>query len=140
MCMADGNWTEFSTNREQTARKAHRCGDCSRTIEPGERYLYAAGKSEGYFFTAKMCAHCWAACQWLSIVCRGWMYGGVWEDLELHFVDEPPPITSLDLGRLLVVRNNQFRTRSGEPIDPEVIRYVAERAANRTMGIIDQAA
>lgn len=134
--MAGDVWTEFSTERERTARKAHRCGECWRVIQVGERYVGAAGKSEGDFWSAKQCAHCHAATQWLAIVCRGWLYGGVWEDLEDHRW-EPRPIWSLDLGRLIVWYRRGFRNPDGSLVDPLVLRDIAERGARRTMRLLE---
>lgn len=33
--------------RERTARKPHRCGNCTRPIRPGERYLATAAAPNG---------------------------------------------------------------------------------------------
>ena len=49
-----------------TARKRHRCGVCSRFIEPGEAYWRQAGL-DGTAWTNKTCEHCeritWAYCR-----------------------------------------------------------------------------
>lgn len=47
---------------ERKARKEHRCQECGRTIEPGERYRYwchVGGEFSEGKQTDKMCAHCW---------------------------------------------------------------------------------
>lgn len=44
------------------ARKEHKCRECKRTVQPGERYRYWKGLVEReYFETFKMCEHCWTA-------------------------------------------------------------------------------
>lgn len=48
------------TSGERTARKAHHCDECGRTIEPGETYRYWTVKDfyDNRVRTDKMCAHC----------------------------------------------------------------------------------
>ena len=41
-----------------TARKDHRCGECGRTIKPGEEYEIYKGKYEGKIYTEKTCLDC----------------------------------------------------------------------------------
>ena len=55
---------EFYQSEMRKARKAHRCGECSRTIEPGETYQYASGKCEGEMYDAKTCSLCLALIEW----------------------------------------------------------------------------
>lgn len=45
---------------KRTARKAHRCIECNRTINPGETYEYWTWAMDGSVDTAKLCAHCQA--------------------------------------------------------------------------------
>ena len=40
-----------------TAQKAHRCDDCGRTIDPGEKYQRGVGL-DGTAWTWKRCDHC----------------------------------------------------------------------------------
>lgn len=42
----------------RTARKAHRCDLCDRTIQPGETYESSTNIWEGSFLTWKACGHC----------------------------------------------------------------------------------
>jgi ribosomal protein S27E len=49
---------DFNSTIYRTARKAHRCEECGRTIEPGERYSRTAAVWEGDFFTNVACLHC----------------------------------------------------------------------------------
>lgn len=91
---------EFFFAGTRTARKAHQCYECSRTICPGERYHCARGKSDGTFDQFKLCAHCDAASGWLSVVCHGYLYGGIGEELREHW-EENPDFRSIGLGRLI---------------------------------------
>lgn len=50
--------SDFNSTLIRKARKAHRCEECWRTIEPGEEYERAAGSWAGDFFTNVACAHC----------------------------------------------------------------------------------
>ena len=49
---------DFNSVKRPTARKPHRCDECRRTIEPGEKYERTAAVWEGDFFTNVACAHC----------------------------------------------------------------------------------
>lgn len=46
------------TQTTPTARKAHRCGSCGRTIAPREKYRRGAGMDGSTAWTYKECAHC----------------------------------------------------------------------------------
>lgn len=87
MCMTDGDPAEWHREEYRKARKAHKCGECCRTIEPGERYEFVCGSWEGHIETHRTCWHCLAAREWLSKVCNGWLYGMVREDLHEHYLE-----------------------------------------------------
>lgn len=109
MCMVDQAEDSFVADvREQTARVAHTCGECGRTIEPGERYRVGGGVCDGEWWTGKMCVHCWAARSWLSVQCNGWLWGGVLEDLEEHW-QESPLLRSHWLGRAILGMRRRWR-------------------------------
>lgn len=119
MCMVDGadtDWTPFATV-ERRARKEHRCGECGRTIEPGESYWILGGVAEGTIYRTKTCAHCKAGpCAWLVKHCRGYLLEGVLEDIEEHW-DYPDPALGLggmaEVGRLLVSMRRRWRRHDG---------------------------
>lgn len=75
-----GESNEFHAACMRTARKGHSCCECNRTIEPGERYEYAAGKYDGHFFAEKTCAECAAIRD--ALVCGSYVYGQLWEAIE----------------------------------------------------------
>lgn len=76
----DGN--EFYAEAMRKARKPHRCCECYRTIQPGERYAHAAGLSSGADrpFTAKTCEECHDIRE--ALVCGSWIFEVLWEQIE----------------------------------------------------------
>jgi hypothetical protein len=54
---ADGEWQRFESGMKK-AIKQHKCGECHRTIQPGEMYERAGGLSDGTWFHHKTCADC----------------------------------------------------------------------------------
>lgn len=87
MCRVDLNDcpSEFYTCDQVIARKVHRCGECGREIQIGERYERVAGKWDGEFDSHKTCLHCVVARRWLLEACDGWIFGEVFEDLLEHW-------------------------------------------------------
>lgn len=69
------------------ALKSHRCGECGREIESGERYERVTSLHDGTWDTFKTCDHCQAARKWLMLVCGGWVHDRVGEDLRGHLED-----------------------------------------------------
>lgn len=106
MCMADsGEYNTFSRTVEPRARKAHRCDECGRTIEAGERYRRSSALFDGRFDEFKMCWHCRVAAQWLEKNCDGYLTQGVHEDIREHideyrgvYVHTLRPLKRLDIG------------------------------------------
>ena len=43
---------------KRTARKAHRCCECTKEIQPGEQYVEQAGCWDGSWQTYKQCCFC----------------------------------------------------------------------------------
>jgi hypothetical protein len=86
MCMVDGadGCNEFSRTTHHTARKEHKCAECHRAIEPGERYTYDSWKYDGDFASSKRCAHCNVSAQWLRENCGGFLIYGIYEDIQEH--------------------------------------------------------
>lgn len=58
--MCDGGFEpwDFFDSRERLARKPHKCLECEREIEPGERYLSWRGRVYGDFAHGAVCAFC----------------------------------------------------------------------------------
>lgn len=112
MCMIDDcdERVNILSDREYTARKPHKCGECGRQISPGERYKVEFGVISGHTERYKTCAHCLVARQWLSDNCGGWVYEGIEEDFREHAQD----YQRFDLCRVAVGMANQWETRKGQ--------------------------
>lgn len=96
----------------RTARKPHLCFECGRIIAKGERYRYATGKHpdnpRGGWDEFKLCVHCNAAAQWLIVMCNGYLFGGIGEELREHW-DEEWRLRSVGLARLIIGIDNRWR-------------------------------
>lgn len=49
---------EWIRHTERTAKKAHVCTECQKTIEPGSKYRDVCGVWEGDFSTYRQCLRC----------------------------------------------------------------------------------
>jgi hypothetical protein len=116
VCMIDGaDPLKLHHSGAVRARIQHRCDECGRTIEPGELYDRAAGlgwEQAAHWWTWKTCWHCCAAREWLRIVCEGWLYESVREDLEEHW-EESWEYRTVWLGRAILGMRRQWRRRDG---------------------------
>lgn len=112
MCMIDdADPCDFEVSEYPRARKEHRCEECGRAIQPGERYRRTAQKFDGYVSAWKTCAHCEAAASYLVEHCNGYVVGGVREDLEEHWCERAPD--RLFLARAIVGIRRQWSRRDG---------------------------
>jgi hypothetical protein len=66
-----------------TARKEHRCGECSETIAPGSRYERVTGVWDGRPDTLKTCLSCVEIRDHFACG-NGFTYGQLWEDIEAN--------------------------------------------------------
>ena len=57
---------EFSSTSIRTARKTHKCCECDRVVNPGDKYEYFTGKFDGGMFTYKTCLTCSQVRKWLA--------------------------------------------------------------------------
>lgn len=96
------------------AVKAHKCGECRRTIQPGEQYEVTSGAYDGNWETYKTCQHCLSVRKWLSKVCNGWIFTMVGEDLLEHFREG----YGLWLGRAYIGIKKGWKRRDGSPMKP----------------------
>lgn len=119
---------EFFSESFRTAAKDHRCRECYRTIAKGERYSYDAGKWNGEFRSVKTCAHCVVARQWIQIVCGGWVYTEVLEELIEHWQEETE-LRSITLARLIAgMKQKWHEGRDPVPAIEKVRESVPSRA------------
>ncbi len=71
---------DFSTTETRTARKPHRCYECKRGIQPGEKYEHVIGKYDGKFSIYDTCALCVEIRD--AFTCgNAWYYGQLWEEM-----------------------------------------------------------
>ncbi len=116
MCMIGGcdEFVEVLSATQPAARKPHKCIECFRTINPGEQYDRHEGILEGEWMTYKTCLQCLSVREWLAVVCSGWMYGGVLEDIREHFHEG----YGIWLGRATVSMKKKWRKRDGTLMAP----------------------
>lgn len=65
-------------NQNRTARKAHRCCECHKIINPGEQYRYDSGIWDGEPQSFKTCLDCVSI---QSVYFCEWTFGEIWNDL-----------------------------------------------------------
>lgn len=58
MCYTYDDYPEFYDSVVRKARKAHKCDECGKPIEPGQLYYYGSGKFDGDFYEIKECRRC----------------------------------------------------------------------------------
>jgi len=64
----------FYTETWPTARKAHRCTLCTRTIRPGEKYRRGVALGDGTAWTFCECLHCRAVMDLADPTCGEYEY------------------------------------------------------------------
>lgn len=124
MCRIEGAETpDFERIEIRTARKQHKCDECSRIINVGEQYTYdftVHGRDVDEYHT---CQHCAVARKWLSNNCGGWIYSEVCEEIQEH-AEEYPSI-AMPLYRVAVGMRREWRRFTSEDLMP-IPRYPAD--------------
>lgn len=88
MCAIIEGFADLAVERWRRARKPHRCIECARTINPGERYKRWVTLYDDRWASDATCGHCCEMIRWLTVVCLGDFYrGDAIEEIERH-VDE----------------------------------------------------
>lgn len=130
MCMFDGGDDQWAFLSQSTpkARKSHRCGECRRMIEVGEHYSYTSGLYDGSWSEFHQCEQCAATVRWLDVVCQGWVYNMIQEDLLSHVTGEESYIRSRPLARLCRWMLADWRDRAGDLRSVEAVRAVTDEA------------
>lgn len=113
MCMLDYcDPCDVFNCAERRAIKPHRCGDCSRQIERFERYRHYSFLSDGSWSHTNLCAHCYAAAEWLRANCGGYVLEAIKDDLREH-LDEYRWAGWLGVARLVKGMEHQWRIERG---------------------------
>lgn len=70
----------FSSCSQPKARKAHRCCECGKAIQPGQNYERYTGKCNGALYTCATCLVC--AEIRTKFHCGGsWLFETLWDDM-----------------------------------------------------------
>ncbi len=110
MCMIDGaEQCDVWKVTEPRARVHHLCGECRRSISPGEIYERVGSLYDGHWATYVTCRHCSRAGEWLDIVCGGWLRHGLHEELAEHLDEYPGWWIRMAVSGV----SNQWKTRDG---------------------------
>lgn len=92
-CGCDDFDIEFIEERQPTARKQHKCGECFRLIQIGEAYTYISTKQDGDFFTHKCCEECRDLAYSMEALGFCWYFGELRNDHK-EYIDlyQPPKL------------------------------------------------
>lgn len=108
------------------ARKQHRCTECGRTIQTGERYSCITGLAEDHWQRFRICNHCLAAGRWLDIMCSGWPLTMLCDELREHSEEFQSDL----LGDLYQSVRNGWQDGQAPIPDVEVIETDARSCLN----------
>lgn len=116
-CFCDFDAPSMFNARIVTARKQHKCGECARLIDTGDRYEYVCGIWSGRFETYKTCARCIAVREYVTahVPCFCWCYTTMLLDADDHMreVAWQVPGMWMEYGRLRVAVRKQPRMEAG---------------------------
>lgn len=70
---------DFFIQETRKARKTHRCCECHKEIQIGERYEHARGKFDGDMWASDTCLICVEIAE--AFYCNGRMFGCLWEEM-----------------------------------------------------------
>ena len=95
-CVIDVSWGDdpasFHRSDVRDARKNHKCGECGKTIKPGEKYenTFAIWDEP---ITCKTCSVCLELRN--KLFCS-WTYETIWEDIEEEIRDSGLKMCAID--------------------------------------------
>ena len=89
---------DFYSEKINTAYKKHKCSECGRVINPGEKYERVAGKWDGDFSTYKTCQDCLSLRE--TFFCRGYAFSWLWHDFREFVADCGGEINFSDISKL----------------------------------------
>lgn len=118
-CYCDYDPPSWCTIRNvKSAKKRHKCDECSTWIVEGEAYEYVHGMWMGYIDTFKTCERCLAMRKWATAGarCFCWSYGNLHQDIR-DFVDEykhEVPGLFFEYGRQYISLKRERERRSAQ--------------------------
>lgn len=112
MCMTDYDVPDVYCGSYRKANKEHKCEECRRVINKGEKYFYVSGIWDGSPGSFKTCAHCDQAIKLLSRECNGYMHGSIYEDIYDH-ISEILPWSGI-AARLAIGMRRKWRRFDGQ--------------------------
>ena len=127
MCdWGDESYWTFVNQTMHRARKQHKCAECNRTIEIGERYEFLFGKCDGETYSVKTCGHCIEARGMLIRECESYPIGDVRNGLKEHATREYPRAIAMEAARLYWGMKRQWKRFDGAGLmPPPSVRAVA---------------
>lgn len=116
-CYCDYESPSVYSARMVRARKPHRCEECSRVIQVGERHEYVFGVYDGYTITPRTCSHCVGIRQFvkINIPCFCYLHGNLIDDcretIRAAYEQAPDEVkgVAFGFGRLLVKARRERR-------------------------------
>lgn len=114
MCRVDDcdGYAQVFGDSTLTAKKEHKCDECRRVIQPGEKYRRERGVHESEPFTHKTCQHCLVARDWMNATCGGFVYGEIEEELLEHW-NEDTDYRTRELAKLIYGMGRNWQARKG---------------------------
>lgn len=79
-----GSWPAVFNRSDRRARCTHKCYECGRTINPGERYTVESGLWDGEWRTFKTCADCLSVRESMF---SSYLFGTLWEGIG-EYIDD----------------------------------------------------
>lgn len=84
-------YVESICDEWRKAKKQHKCGECYRIIQPGEKYKYEVNKYDD-IDTFKTCIDCMSVRD--TLFCS-WLYGKIWEEVREEILEGNIPESCL---------------------------------------------
>lgn len=88
----DGHAVKCLCDKWQKAKKQHRCCECYRTIQPGEKYKIEVNKYDDGLDSFKTCIDCMSV---RSAMFCDFLYGEIWEAVGEQIRDDGIPESCL---------------------------------------------
>lgn len=101
----EGESPEFFEEKEIAAKTPHKCGECGREINKGEKYLRAVGKWDGVISTYKTCSDCKSIRE--QFFCKSGDFGYIFYDLREYISEVDGEIPQQCISKLTPVAKSK---------------------------------